>query len=78
MSFLAQDFDRLLTDGKPAGVPSSYIPTLMTLKSFANQAFNEFASGDNLDGSARYHVLRGHALTIVNEINSVYGTNLAP
>jgi hypothetical protein len=78
MSFLAQDFDELLSDGEPVGAPSSYVPTLMTLKNFANQASNEFAAGDNLDGSARYHVLRGHALTIVSEINSIYGTHFDP
>jgi hypothetical protein len=75
---LAGHYTGLLNSAVPTGAdPADYKSRCQTLANFANMAADEFANGDDLNGSARYSVLRKETIPVLDAINKGLGTTYA-
>jgi hypothetical protein len=78
LSMLAGHYTGLLNSAVPTGAdPADYKSRCQTLANFAKMAAEEFANGDDLNGSARYAVIRKETIPVLDAINKGLGTTYA-
>ena len=77
LGMLSTNFGRLLDEGAPPGADSvTYLANVRTLKTFAANASDDYVSGMETRGAARYTVIRENTTKLLSEINRTLGTSI--